>query len=245
MVAAANKGSVTARLVASIADRLLITVPDSDGRTTSLPREHLRSRRYDRRQPRRWQVSVFPITPSRSFPPTTLTQGVVHLDVLAGREAVRGQVGGALPTTVVSGGARVIVPAGALQNDTVITLTPTVLSSFLPAAGGVVPLAEMTLDFGGQILANAGTVGSDAPGLTLASTDTVLLARVERIGVVPALVAVAHAALQDGRLVSLASPGLPGVTRGFTASSLPQATHDVPVRPWLSKGPTGEPMAAG
>ena len=158
--------------------------------------------------------ATFPITPSRSFAAATLAQGVVHLDVLAGREAVRGQVGGALPTTVVSGAGRVIVPAGALQNDTVITLTPTVLSSFLPRTGGVVPLAEMTLDFGGLILGQSGTLGFDAPGLTLAPTDTVLLARVERIGGSTALVAVAHAALQDGRLVSLASPNLPGVARG-------------------------------
>lgn len=51
-------------------------------------------------------------------------------------------------------------------------------------------------------------------GLSVAPTDTLLLARVERIDGIPALVVVAQVAYQNERLVSLGSPGLPGVARG-------------------------------
>ena len=155
--------------------------------------------------------ATFPITPSRTFAAAELVQGVVHLDILAGREGVRGQVGGGLATTVTSGSVRVIVPAGAVPTDTVITLTPTVLSSFLPTGAGIDAIAELTLDLAGQTLASAAELSVSVPGFTVAPTDTLLVARVERVDGVPALVVVAHAALQSGRLVTIASPGLSAV----------------------------------
>ena len=155
--------------------------------------------------------ATFPITPSRTFAAAELVQGVVHLDILAGREGVRGQVGGGLATTVTSGSVRVIVPAGAVPTDTVITLTPTVLSSFLPTGAGIDAIAELTLDLAGQTLASAAELSVSVPGFTVAPTDTLLVARVERVDGVPALVVVAHAALQSSRLVTIASPGLSAV----------------------------------
>lgn len=170
-------------------------------------------------------AAAFPITPSRSFGPADLAQGVVHLDILAGREAVRGQVGGGLATTVNSGGARVIVPAGAAPSDTVIAISPTVLSSFLPAPSGVEPLGEIVLDLAGQALVTAAELSLALPGLTVAPTDTLLAARVERLNGVPFLVVVSAAAYQAGRVTTVASPGLAGVRTGgryvFYRVSLP------------------------
>ena len=47
-------------------------------------------------------TAFFPITPSRSYDTATLVEGKVHLDILAGREAVRGQAGGSEPITAIA-----------------------------------------------------------------------------------------------------------------------------------------------
>ncbi|WP_291983732.1 Ig-like domain-containing protein [Luteitalea sp.] len=158
--------------------------------------------------------ATFPIAPSRTYAVADLVQGVVHLDILAGREAARGTVGGGLATTVTSGSARVVLPGGSVPTDTVITLTPTVLSTFVPTAAGIDALTEMTLDLAGQTLSAAAELSTSATGLTIAPTDTLLVARVERTDGVPFVTVIARASLVGDRIVTTTTPGLPGVTRG-------------------------------
>src|SRR5262249_59215133 len=58
------------------------------------------------------------ITPSRTFPNDELVSGAVHLDILAGREAVRGTSGGGEGLTVEAGEARLLVPTRAPAHGT-------------------------------------------------------------------------------------------------------------------------------
>ena len=105
----------------------------------------------------------FPITPSRAFAPAQLVQGRVHLDVLAGREAVRGQTGGSEPLTLTSGGITLTVPARARTEDTAISLQPAILSTFLPSAADLQPLAEVMVDLSGATLTMGAELSSRPP----------------------------------------------------------------------------------
>ena len=99
--------------------------------------------------------AALPITPARAFEAGELVEGKVHLDILAGREGVRGKVGGTEAVKVESAGgeASVFVPAQALPRNTAVAVETSELSSYLPSAGGVVALAELVVDFSGQTLA--------------------------------------------------------------------------------------------
>ncbi|HEY2945480.1 MAG TPA: Ig-like domain-containing protein, partial [Vicinamibacteria bacterium] len=155
----------------------------------------------------------FPVTPSRTYPPTELISGKVHLDVLTGRESARGAVGGSDAVTLEAGEARLAVPAGTLAEDSALALeVPPALSSFLPSAGGVLPLSEVVLDFAGLTLASAAELSASAA--SVAPGDTLLLARVERLDGVPRLTIVALAALEGDRIVSRLHAGLAGITKG-------------------------------
>ncbi len=96
--------------------------------------------------------AVLPITPSRTFETAELKQGKVHLDVLAGRESVRGQTGGNKEVTVQSGEAILSVPAASLAEDTAVSLEEESLSPLLPGETDVEPLAEVVVDFAGAVL---------------------------------------------------------------------------------------------
>src|ERR1043166_4850979 len=52
----------------------------------------------------------FPVTPSHQYTLTQLVTGKVHLDILAGREGVRGQPGGNDPLTLSDGTSTLSVP---------------------------------------------------------------------------------------------------------------------------------------
>ena len=146
-----------------------------------------------------------------------LSRGSAHLplrpvNVLAGREGVRGKVGGSEPVTLEVGEARLSVPARALAEDTAIVLETHALSAFLPSATGLTPLAEVFVDFSGQELA-LGAELSVASAL-VSPGDTLVVARVERVEGIPRLAVVALGELVGDRIVSRPFPGLPGVAKG-------------------------------
>src|SRR5262249_52484259 len=64
----------------------------------------------------------FPVAPSHKFANAELLTGEVHLDILAGREGVRGQPGGSDPLTLSDGTSTLFVPGGALSEDTAISI---------------------------------------------------------------------------------------------------------------------------
>jgi hypothetical protein len=158
-------------------------------------------------------AASFPITPSRTFAPADLTEGRVHLDIFAGRDNARGVAGGSDAVSVTAGGVRLTVGAGALTEDTAMGVEAAILSTFLPAASDLEPIAETVVDLSGKTLRTAAEL-SVATGLAPTGGETWLVARVERLAGVPVLAIVALADLADGRLVTRATPDLPGITRG-------------------------------
>lgn len=155
--------------------------------------------------------AVLPVAPSRTFETADLVRGRVHLDVLAGRESVRGQTGGNKELTLQSGGAALSVPAASLAEDTVVDVQESALSSFLPAASDLEPLGEVVVDFTGALLATS--AGLSIEGEALAG-ETLLVARVERVLGIPRLLVVALAEASGGRIAAVPVAGLPGIKQG-------------------------------
>jgi hypothetical protein len=156
-------------------------------------------------------TAEFPIVPSRSFPAGALVEGRVHLDILAGREAVRGRTGGSQALTLNAGEITVTVPAGSLPEDLAISATPAVLSTFLPSMPSASPLSEVVLDFGGVALGTSATLSISAGSIPVG--DTVVVARVERVSGVPKVVVVAGTERVDNRFVSKDLGALAGIRR--------------------------------
>ena len=169
-------------------------------------------------------AAEIPITPSRTFATTELAAGKVHLDILAGREGVRGKTGGLEAAQVDSGDVRLGLARQSLAADTAVAVEQTVLSPFLPSSASLVPLGEAVVDFAGQRLAFAAELSLADPGV-VAPGDTLLVARVERVDGIPRLVVVALAELSGGRVRTIATPPLPGLREEgryvFYRSALP------------------------
>ncbi len=158
----------------------------------------------------------FPITPSRTFDPVDLIEGHVHLDILAGRESVRGTTGGREAVTVTADDGKLIVPSGALDEDTAVALTHDAFSTFLPTHAALMPLEEFVIDAAGRTLKMPAELSMSASAAAAAGAitgATYVIARVERIDGVPMLSVVALATIQGDRLVATATAGLPGVTQ--------------------------------
>jgi RHS repeat-associated protein len=153
-----------------------------------------------------------PVRPSREFSPSDLNRGTVHVDISTGRETIRGVAGGENAVVVQNGDARLLVPAGALGENTAISVMPVPVSGFLPASADLAPLSEAVVDFSGRKLALASELSLAATALP---ADTRLfVARVESIDGIPRLFVVALAEVMGDRLVSKPHPDLPGVVRG-------------------------------
>src|SRR5260370_29912198 len=118
-------------------------------------------------------AAQFPITPSRKFDNGQLSRGDVHLDILAGRESVRGQVGGNDALTLSDGNITLTVGAGSLAQDTDISIEAVTLSSFNPTSNGLTPLAEVVVDFSGEILNSSAEL--TAAGTGVSPPDTLLI----------------------------------------------------------------------
>ena len=154
----------------------------------------------------------FPVKPARTFANTELLTGKVHLDILAGREGVRGQPGGSDPLTLSDGTSTLSVPGGALSDDTAMSVESSAHEDFIPVSSTLSALQEILVDFSGETLNTPAQLSISASGLNPA--DTFLLTKVERLDGVPRIVTVALAQINGTNLVSVSSPGLPGVTTG-------------------------------
>ncbi|MEA2462924.1 MAG: hypothetical protein QOJ98_671, partial [Acidobacteriota bacterium] len=148
-----------------------------------------------------------PIVPSRTF--DNLVEGRVHLDILAGREGVRGKTGGNEAVTLTDGTATITVASGSLPEDTAVAVKQSPISSFVPSNSAFTPFAEVVVDLAGQTLATQAELSVDATGV--AATDTILVARVDRLGGIPRFVVVAIAGILDGRAVTRSHADLPGI----------------------------------
>ena len=154
----------------------------------------------------------FPVVPSHKFANAELLTGKVHLDILAGREGVRGQSGGSNPLVLNDGVTTLSVPGGALSEDTAIAIQSITFEDFIPVSSSFGPLQEVIVDFSGETLNTPAQLSISATGLN--SAHSFLLTKVERIDGIPRIVAVALAQINGANLTSVASPGLPGVTEG-------------------------------
>jgi hypothetical protein len=154
----------------------------------------------------------FPVAPSHKFANTELLTGEVHLDILAGREGVRGQPGGSDPLTLSDGTSTLFVPGGELSEDTAISVQSIALEDFIPVSSTLNALQETLVDFSGETLTTPAQLS--IPAIALDPTHTFLLARVERLDGVPRMVATALARINGANLTTVASPGLPGVVQG-------------------------------
>ena len=157
--------------------------------------------------------ATLPIVPSRTYDTQALKEGKVHLDILAGRESVRGATGGSQPVTVQSGDVILAVGGGALPEDTAVAVTPTPLAPYLPSAGGLVALEQVTVDLSGKVLGSTAELSvAVSGGVTV--DDTLLVAEVVRVDDVPRLMVVALAQVVADRIVSKPASGLPGIVEG-------------------------------
>ena len=157
-------------------------------------------------------VANFAVTPAQTFQPGQLASGLVHLDILSGRESVRGQLGGSDPVSVTGGDATLTIAAGSLPVDTAITIAPESVDSFLPSTSTLIPLAEYNIDFSGQVLTSSAQLSVSAGAAQ--PSDTVFVVQAQRANGVVYLVAIARAQIAGGNLITQAVPGLPGITQG-------------------------------
>jgi hypothetical protein len=156
--------------------------------------------------------ATLPIKPAQTFDATSLLEGHVHLDILAGRESVRGTTGGLEPLTVTSGDARLVIPANTLHRDTAVSLEHVGLSLFLPPHAALTPLSELVVDVPGPALESPAELSIAASAVTQTPGASFVIARVDRVDGVPFLTVVASAEVSGDRLIARAVPGLPGVT---------------------------------
>lgn len=144
-------------------------------------------------------AATFPITSSLSSGLEDLVSGEVNLDLLAGREAVRGVRGGSRALTVEQGDFRLSVPGSSLPEDTAISLRTFDSTSFDT-------LSEVFVDLSGQVLSMGAELSMAADGLS--PDDVYILARIARIdlmGGVPRMEFVSLATLAGERL---SAPGV-------------------------------------
>jgi hypothetical protein len=182
-------------------------------------------------------AATFPVTPSESFQIGEVSAGNVHLDLLSGRESVRGQVGGNDAATIQGGDATLTVAAGSLPKNTAVSVSPEGLDNFLPTTTNLTPLAEYNVDLSGQTLTTAAQL-SVAAG-TAQTGDNIFLVQVLRISGAPYLVVVGQAQVNGANLVTLAAPGLSGIAQGgdFVFYKLSSPTGFVSGTVTTSSGP--------
>jgi hypothetical protein len=182
-------------------------------------------------------AATFPVTPSETFQIGEVSAGNVHLDLLSGRESVRGQIGGNDAATVQGGDATLTVAAGSLPKNTAVSVSPEGLDNFLPTTTNLTPLSEYNVDLSGQTLTSAAQL-SVAAG-TAQAGDNIFLVQVQRIAGAPYLVVVGQAQLNGANLVTLAAPGLSGITQGgdFVFYKLSSPTGFVSGTVTTSSGP--------
>ena len=156
--------------------------------------------------------AIFPVTPSQTFAPDVFSSGDVHMDIVSGRESIRGQVGGSDAATVSGGDATITIAAGSLPQDTAIAVAPETVETFLPSTASLTPLAEYNIDFSGETLSSPAQL-SVAAGSAQAG-DNIFVVQIQRVSGVPYLVVVSLAQVSGSSMMTQAVPGLSGITQG-------------------------------
>lgn len=170
----------------------------------------------------------FPVSPSRTFKVAELASGKVHLDILAGREGVRGQMGGHNSVVVQAdnGTASITIAGGSLVNDAPLALYAGTVDPYLPSGGTFAPLASYILDLSGESLGSTAQL-SAAIASSVSPADTLFVAKVIRLNGVPRLSVVSMAQVSGTNVVSVPHAGLKGIVEEgeyvFYRSSLPLA----------------------
>jgi hypothetical protein len=157
-------------------------------------------------------AATFPVTPLQTFTLGQLASGDVHLDILSGRESVRGHVGGSDAASVTGGDATLTIAAGSLTQDTAISVAPEGVDSFLPSTATLLPLAEYNIDLSGQTLLSPAQLSVAAGSAKVG--DIIFLVQVQRFAGAPYLVAVSLAQVTGSNLVTQAVPGFSGIIQG-------------------------------
>ena len=148
---------------------------------------------------------VLPITPSLTFSDTAVTQGTIHLDILAGREGVRGASGGK------PGGDRLVGWIAAVGRQGI----PHPGHGHQRRDGGGLLELRSLLRQGleGQVLSQSGQL-SVTPAAPVAAGSSLVVARVDYIQNVPMFKVVALGQVSGTTVISQPYPGLPGIVLG-------------------------------
>src|SRR5262249_36226799 len=128
-------------------------------------------------------AALFPVTPSRQYANAQLVSGKVHLDILAGREGIRGTSGGSDPAIVSDGTSTLSVPGNALTQNTAIAVQNIPLEDFVPTSSVMGAIHEVLVDFSGETLNTPAQLSISSSGLN--PNDSFVLTQVQRINGVP------------------------------------------------------------
>jgi hypothetical protein len=156
----------------------------------------------------------FPIKPSYSFDADELGRGNIHVDVIGGREAHRGRIGGLGEVEIDAAGVILRVSAGSLEADTLIDVERPAVDAFVPRTPDLDPLAQLAIDFVGATLTTSAEL--TVHDLAVADGQTPLLARLERVHGVARPHVVAVGLPEAGSWTFTAGDGLPGLVKDGT-----------------------------
>jgi hypothetical protein len=156
----------------------------------------------------------FAIQPSRAYDPGKLSRGNIHVDVLGGRESTRGTIANHDAVSLHDANLSLLVPAGAVSSPIVADLEQVPPASFVPSSSALTPLVQANIDLSGATLTAPAEL--HVANLTAASSDTILLARLERTDGIAYPAAVAFGTQQGSDWVFTSAQGLPGITREGT-----------------------------
>jgi hypothetical protein len=158
--------------------------------------------------------ATFPIAPSYGFDAGDLAQGKIHVEILAGREAHRGKIGGHAAAEIDAAGVALAIVAGSLPADTLIDLERTTIDAFVPQTAGLTPRAELALDFAGATLGTSAVL--TFTDLALDIGEVPLLAQLERIDGVAYPHVVAPGVTDGGTWTFSTGDGFPGILKDGT-----------------------------
>ncbi len=96
--------------------------------------------------------ATLPLRASRTFEISELTSGLVTVTVLSGREGARGGVGGSDATVIENGGVRLSVAAGALAQNTALSVSEVPVGGDVPSGVELSALHVVEADFSGLTL---------------------------------------------------------------------------------------------
>ena len=163
-------------------------------------------------------VAAFPIAPSRVFSLAELEQGTISVSLGATAAKSKSLVGGNGGGVEAGDGSRVIIPAGALQNDVPVALKRIdTASQGIKLTPGFVTVGALELDLSGATSTAPLTLSLGDGAALVPAGATVVVAEVTEVAGRQRLVLVALAEIDGDALTSvhtLADTALPGIDHG-------------------------------